>query len=243
MALIIEKLSKKFESSHKMVLEGIDLEIKDGEFVCILGASGCGKSTLLNLIAGLDAPTSGKILHNGGAVRGPGPQCGYIFQESALFPWLNVRENVRYGLRIAGFSREEQEKRVDRYLDMVKLRDYADYRVHELSGGMKQRVSLARMLSIDSDMLLMDEPFAALDSHTKDEMRAHLIDIWKQTGRTILFVTHSLREAFSLADRVIVLSADPARIIKEYRPHRAMDEGMMEEARSLLSSGGTALAS
>ncbi len=243
MALIIEKLSKKFESSHKMVLEGIDLEIKDGEFVCILGASGCGKSTLLNLIAGLDVPTSGKILHNGGAVRGPGPQRGYIFQESALFPWLNVRENVRYGLRIAGFSREEQEKRVDRYLDMVKLRDYADYRVHELSGGMKQRVSLARMLSIDSDMLLMDEPFAALDSHTKDEMRAHLIDIWKQTGRTILFVTHSLREAFSLADRVIVLSADPARIIKEYRPHRAMDEGMMEEARSLLSSGGTALAS
>ena len=249
MSLEIKNVGKTFSGSAQPVLDIINLNIAPGEFVCLLGSSGCGKSTLLNLIAGLDHPTAGQILHNGSPVIRPGTDRSYLFQEPALFPWLNVIDNIKFGMRINGVDKAEQEKRASHYLQMVNLEAYRDYRVHELSGGMKQRVALARALTIDSDVLLMDEPFAALDSHTKTEMRAHLLDIWERTGKTILFVTHSIKEAFMLADRVIVLSTHPTRIIQEYCLSRPRDiqeadiQEMIMEAEASLAKEVTSIAS
>lgn len=239
MSLHIHQVSKAFDD-RQPVLENLELQIASGEFVCLLGASGCGKSTLLNLIAGLDTPTGGSILHNGREITGPGTDRSYLFQESALFPWLNVLENVKFPMRMAGVPRQEQTEKALHYLEMVNLADYRTYRVHELSGGMKQRVALARALTIDSDILLMDEPFAALDSHTREELSQHLLRIWGQTGKTILFVTHSIEEAFLLADRVVLISAH-SRVCREYalsRPRNlssAHISAMMDEVRDCLS--------
>lgn len=241
MALHINQVCKSFDCKQS-VLDKIDLHIQDGEFVCLLGASGCGKSTLLNMIAGLDHPTSGSIQHKGQEISKPGTDRAYLFQEAALFPWLNVLDNVKFPMRITGKSMKEQTEKALYYLDMVNLADYRNYRVHELSGGMKQRVALARALTIDSDILLMDEPFAALDSSTKDELRHHLLRIWEETQKTILFVTHNIEEAFSLADRVVMLSAHPARICREYsvpRPRNITSARileMMNDAKVFLTS-------
>lgn len=249
MSLQIQNVTKIFSGSPQPVLDDISLDVKPGEFICLLGASGCGKSTLLNLIAGLDHPTSGRIVHDGARVERPGTDRSYLFQEPALFPWLNVLDNIKFGMRMNRICKEEQERRAGYYLKMVKLGDYGSYRIHELSGGMKQRVALARALTIDSDILLMDEPFAALDSHTKTELRSHLLEIWANTGKTIVFVTHSIEEAFLLADRVIVLSNLPTRIIKQYHLSRPRElasplvQEMMVEAEALLAKEVSPIAS
>lgn len=206
MALEIKSLSKHFDNSDEATLNEIDLEVKNGEFVCIVGASGCGKSTLLNLVAGLIPPTSGEILLDGEKITGPGADRTVMFQEHGLFPWLNVIDNVKFGLKMAKRSKEEQEEKALHYLEMVNLLEYKDYPIHQISGGMKQRVALARALTMDSKMLLMDEPFSALDKQTSNRLREELQTIWMETKKTILFITHSVEEAVYLADRVVVLT-------------------------------------
>lgn len=212
MSLVIKGLNKHFENSDKATLNEIDLEIESGEFVCIVGASGCGKSTLLNLVAGLEKPTGGKILLDGEEVRGPGADRTVMFQEHGLFPWLNVIENVKFGMKLAGVPKEEQEKKAMHYLEMVHLQDYKDYPIHQISGGMRQRTALARALTMDSKVLLMDEPFSALDKQTSNRLREELQRIWMETKKTILFITHSVEEAVYLGDRVVALSPDTGRI-------------------------------
>lgn len=206
MALEIKNLSKHFDNSEEATLNEIDLEIKSGEFVCIVGASGCGKSTLLNLVAGLIPPTSGEIVLDGEPITGPGADRTVMFQEHGLFPWLNVIDNVKFGLKMAKRSKEEQEEKALHYLKMVNLLEYKDYPIHQISGGMRQRVALARALTMDSKMLLMDEPFSALDKQTSNRLREELQTIWMETKKTILFITHSVEEAVYLADRVVVLT-------------------------------------
>ena len=212
MALVLKGLKKHFENSEKATLNEIDLEIESGEFVCIVGASGCGKSTLLNLVAGLEKPTGGQILLDGEEVTGPGADRTVMFQEHGLFPWLNVIENVKFGMKLAGVPKEEQEKKAMHYLEMVHLQDYKDYPIHQISGGMRQRTALARALTMDSKVLLMDEPFSALDKQTSNRLREELQRIWMETKKTILFITHSVEEAVYLGDRVVALSPDTGRI-------------------------------
>lgn len=206
MSLVLKGLSKQYENSEKATLKEIDLEVKTGEFVCIVGTSGCGKSTLLNLVAGLEQPSGGEILLNGKAVTGPGADRTVMFQEHGLYPWLSVIENVKFGMKLAGVSKEEQEETAMHYLDMVHLSEYRDYPIHQISGGMRQRTALARALTMNSEVLLMDEPFSALDKQTSNRLREELQRIWLETKRTILFITHSVEEAVYLADRVVVLS-------------------------------------
>lgn len=206
MALEMKKLSKHFDNSEEATLNEIDLEIKSGEFVCLVGASGCGKSTLLNLVAGLIPPTSGEIVLDGKTITGPGADRTVMFQEHGLYPWLNVMDNVKFGLKMAKRPKEEQEKKALHYLEMVGLLEYKDYPIHQISGGMRQRVALARALTMDSKMLLMDEPFSALDKQTSNRLREELQRIWMETRKTILFVTHSVEEAVYLGDRVVVLT-------------------------------------
>lgn len=212
MALVLDGLCKRFDNSEKDTLHEIDLEVKTGEFVCIVGASGCGKSTLLNLVAGLERPSQGKVLLDGEEVIKPGADCTVMFQEHGLFPWLSVLENVKFGMRMAGFSKEEQDKKARHYLEMVKLWDYRDYPIHQISGGMRQRTALARSLTMESKVLLMDEPFSALDKQTSNRLREELQRIWMETKQTILFITHSVEEAVYLADRVVVLSPDSGKV-------------------------------
>ncbi len=212
MALVLDGLCKRFDNSEKDTLHEIDLEVKTGEFVCIVGASGCGKSTLLNLVAGLEQPSQGKVLLDGEEVLKPGADRTVMFQEHGLFPWLSVLENVKFGMRMAGFSKEEQEKKAQHYLEMVKLWDYRDYPIHQISGGMRQRTALARSLTMESKVLLMDEPFSALDKQTSNRLREELQRIWMETKQTILFITHSVEEAVYLADRVVVLSPDSGKV-------------------------------
>ena len=212
MPLVIQGLNKHFDNSDKATLNEIDLEIESGEFVCIVGASGCGKSTLLNLVAGLEKPTGGKILLDGKEVTGPGADRTVMFQEHGLFPWLNVIENVKFGMKLAGVPKDEQEQKAMHYLKMVHLEDYKDYPIHQISGGMRQRTALARPLTMDSKVLLMDEPFSALDKQTSNRLREELQRIWMETKKTILFITHSVEEAVYLGDRVVALSPDTGRI-------------------------------
>ena len=212
MPLVIQGLNKHFDNSDKATLNEIDLEIESGEFVCIVGASGCGKSTLLNLVAGLEKPTGGKILLDGKEVTGPGADRTVMFQEHGLFPWLNVIENVKFGMKLAGVPKDEQEQKAMHYLKMVHLEDYKDYPIHQISGGMRQRTALARALTMDSKVLLMDEPFSALDKQTSNRLREELQRIWMETKKTILFITHSVEEAVYLGYRVVALSPDTGRI-------------------------------
>lgn len=212
MPLVIQGINKHFDNSDKATLNEIDLEIESGEFVCIVGASGCGKSTLLNLVAGLEKPTGGKILLDGKEVTGPGADRTVMFQEHGLFPWLNVIENVKFGMKLAGVPKDEQEQKAMHYLKMVHLEDYKDYPIHQISGGMRQRTALARALTMDSKVLLMDEPFSALDKQTSNRLREELQRIWMETKKTILFITHSVEEAVYLGDRVVALSPDTGRI-------------------------------
>lgn len=208
MSLVIRELSKQFDNSDENTLQNINLEIASGEFVCVVGASGCGKSTLLNIIAGLEKPTAGQVLLDGEEITGPGSDRTVMFQEHGLFPWLNVVENVKFGMKMKGVSREEQEEKAAEYLKLVHLYEYRDYPIHQLSGGMRQRTALARALTMDSKILLMDEPFASLDKQTSNCLREELQKIWMETKRTIFFITHSVEEAVYLADRVVVLSQD-----------------------------------
>ncbi len=207
MSLVLKGVSKQFENSDKATLSQIDLEIEKGEFVCLVGTSGCGKSTLLNLVAGLERPTGGSILLDGREVTGPGADRTVMFQDHGLYPWLTVMENVTFGMKLAGLPKEEREKKAEHYLDMVHLSEYRDYPIHQISGGMRQRTALARALTMDSDVLLMDEPFSALDKQTSNRLREELQKIWMETRKTIVFITHSVEEAVYLADRVVVLSA------------------------------------
>jgi NitT/TauT family transport system ATP-binding protein len=193
-------------------LSDVDLEIDAGQFVCLCGPSGCGKSTLLNLIAGLEHPDRGSVTVEGKPISGPGPDRSVMFQDSALFPWLTVRKNVEFGLELAKWPRAEWDARVEQYLKKVHLWRFRDAYVHELSGGMRQRVALARALAPEPRVLLMDEPFAALDAQTRDVLHAELEQIWRATKKTVVFVTHNVREAVRLGDRVIVLATRPGRV-------------------------------
>lgn len=195
-------------------IQPLSLEIQSGEFFCIIGPSGCGKSTLLNLLAGLDTSDTGEVRVEGRKVTSPGPERVVVFQEAGLMPWMTVRKNIEYGLKLQGMSREERHERSEKYLKMVHLSKYAEALPHELSGGMRQRVSIARALAVEPDVLLMDEPFSALDAQTRDLLHDELQRIWQETHRTILFVTHNLREAVYLADRVMIMTAAPGSIKK-----------------------------
>lgn len=206
-------------SSSYEVLNGIDLKVKEGELVTIVGPSGCGKSTLLNIIAGLDRPDSGSVLIREAVASDNTLSIKriMIFQEGALFPWLNVQDNVEFGLKIAKMPKEKSRQVADRYIEMVGLSKFSESYVYQLSGGMKQRVAIARALATEPEVLLMDEPFAALDFQTRDLLHEELVGIHKTTGKTILFVTHNINEAILLGDRVIVLSSVLKNIKKEFR--------------------------
>ena len=233
MALILENVGKTFENTGQATLKNINLEIQPGEFLCVVGKSGCGKSTLLNLIAGLEAPTEGRILLNGKEVKGPGSERTVMFQEHALFPWLNVIQNIKFGMKINGVPKAEK------YLKMMQLEQYKDYAIHQLSGGMRQRVALARAFTMDSDILLMDEPFSALDKQTSNHLRKELQDIWMQTHKTIFFITHSVEEAVYLGDKVVVMSGENGGIrnivpINLERPRHVYDEEFIAYRHKIL---------
>lgn len=219
MSLVIKGVNKKFISKHKetYTLDNIDLTFKKGEFICLLGPSGCGKSTLLNIIAGLETPSEGKIYLNDKEINGVGVDRAVMFQESALFPWLKVIDNVEFGMKIAGVPKKERRAKALHYLKMVHLAKFQNSFIHELSGGMRQRVALARALTLDSEVLLMDEPFAALDSQTKNILQTELQKVWLATKKTIIFVTHNVEEAVLLGDRVIVMSTNPGKVKKEFK--------------------------
>jgi len=242
LGLEIKEVSKKFITKNKetYTLDNINLSIKKGEFICLLGPSGCGKSTLLNIIAGLLKPSSGTVSLSGEVVKEVGPDKAMMFQESALFPWLNVIDNVEFGMKMAGIPKEERRIKAIKYLKMVHLSKFEKSYVHELSGGMKQRVSLARALTLDSELLLMDEPFSALDSQTKSILQLELQKIWWETKKTIVFVTHNVEEAVLLGDRVIVMSANPGRIKREFkiqlaRPREAQSTDLAYVAREVMN--------
>jgi NitT/TauT family transport system ATP-binding protein len=210
-------LSYKTQSGERMLaLDHINLQVKAGEFLCIVGPSGCGKSTLLHLIAGLHHQTSGEILVDGKPINGPGTDRILIFQEHGLFPWLTVGDNVQFGMKMKGVPKAEREEKTRYYLRLVHLLQFKDSYIHQLSGGMKQRVALARALATEPDVLLMDEPFAALDAQTRDLLHDELERIWAETGRTIIFVTHNVREAIRLGDRVALLTFRPGRLKREF---------------------------
>ncbi|MEO3844927.1 MULTISPECIES: ABC transporter ATP-binding protein [unclassified Streptomyces] len=198
-------------------LDGVSLDIADREFVTVVGPSGCGKSTLLNMAAGLTEPTSGDVLVDGSPVTGPGPDRGVIFQQYALFPWLTVRRNVEFGLKLAGLAADERRKRADSAIELVGLTDFADALPKTLSGGMKQRCAIARAYAVNPQVLLMDEPFGALDALTRVQLQDQLLDTWSQDKRTVMFITHDVDEAVYLASRVVVMAARPGRI------HRIVD--------------------
>jgi NitT/TauT family transport system ATP-binding protein len=207
-AVRISSVTKRF-GAGPLVLDDVSLEVAAGEFVCLLGASGCGKSTLLNLVADLDRPTTGTVEVNGG-------RAALMFQEPALFPWLTAAQNVELALRLKGVAKRERRERAGELLELVRLKDAGGKRVHELSGGMRQRVAMARALAQDSHVLLMDEPFAALDAITRDVLHEELVRIRESQSLTVLFVTHNVREAVRLGERVVLLSSRPGRVAKEY---------------------------
>lgn len=218
--LHVKDVTKVYHGARQTVtaLENISLQVKEGEFVCLLGASGCGKSTLLNLIAGLEEPTVGTIHADGEVVTGPGRQRMVMFQEHALFPWLDVLGNVMFGLKLKPNLTDSNRREVARYyLKLVGLENFIHANIHELSGGMKQRVALARALAPNPQMLLMDEPFAALDAMTREQLYADLQEIQQKRQKTVVFVTHNVREAVCLGDRVVLFTPRPGRIHAEYR--------------------------
>ena len=198
-------------------LKNISLEIKSGELISILGPSGCGKTTLLKIIAGFLAQTSGQVVLGGRQVKGPGPERGMVFQQGALFEWMNVRKNVAFGPEAKGMPPAEIKKVVDHLLDVVGLKDFKEKAIYELSGGMQQRVALARCLANDPDVILMDEPLGALDALTREKMQGLVLKLWKETGKTIILITHSVEEALLLGERLIVMAPRPGRIHKEYQ--------------------------
>jgi NitT/TauT family transport system ATP-binding protein len=211
----LKNVSKCFEDL--VAVKDLSLVVGDDEFVCLLGPSGCGKTTVLRLIAGLEKSTSGELYENGRLVTGPGPDRGMVFQEFALFPWRTVIKNVEFGLELKDLSKKERRKKALEYIDLVNLEGFEDSYPHELSGGMKQRVGIARALANEPDVLLMDEPFGSLDAQTRNIMQRELLRIWEKTSKTVIFVTHSVDEALFLSDRVIVLTARPGSVKKEFK--------------------------
>lgn len=214
--LEFRSVSKAFAHSRVAAIAELSLNCEPGEFVVVLGPSGCGKTTLLNLAAGMLLPDAGEVLLNGRVVRAPGPDRAVVFQDHALFPWLTAEQNVAFGLRMARVSGDARRRLVHDALDMVHLRHAAGKLPHALSGGMRQRVALARAMVLDPQVLLMDEPFAALDVQTRAMMHTELLSLWQRTGKTVLFVTHGVAEALRLADRIIVLHAHPGRVRREF---------------------------
>ncbi|MCG3779604.1 MAG: C ATP-binding protein [Nitrosopumilus sp.] len=226
--------------SHKLkALGGVNLKIESGDFVCLVGPSGCGKSTFLRIVAGLEKPDQGEIIFDGHPVSETSPERIMVFQEGALFPWLKVQDNVEFGLKMAGVSKEERSKISHRYLDMMQLTKFADSFTYQLSTGMKQRVAIARALVMDPDVLLMDEPFASLDPQTRDLLLVEMQLIWEKTKKTILFVTHNVAEASVLGTKVAIFSNRPSIIKKELtndfpRPRSAEDESLKKFQQDIL---------
>jgi NitT/TauT family transport system ATP-binding protein len=213
--LSIRHLTKKFDDYT--ALKDVSLEVNVGEFVCLLGPSGCGKTTLLRLAAGLDTPTGGELLLDGKRIEGVNRECGFVFQEYVLFPWRTVKGNIEFGPEVKGVPKEEREGIAQHYIDLVGLKGFEDHYPHELSGGMKQRVGIARAYANSPKLLLMDEPFGALDAQTRNLMQGELLRIWEKEHISALFVTHSVDEAVYLADRVVVLSARPGTVKEVFR--------------------------
>lgn len=231
MELVIQDVKKSFR--QQQVLSGINLHIKTHEFICVLGHSGCGKSTLLNLLAGFTRPDSGSVVVDGEPVQSPSKDRGVVFQEHSLFPWYTVLENVLFGPEVQGIDKKEAEQKARKYLNMTGLGEYADHYPSQLSGGMKQRVGIARALAAEPKILLMDEPFGALDVFTKENMRNELIDIWSKLKTTIIFITHDISEAIYLADRIIVMKEGfvaSDMTVEIPRPRQYTDDGFAEMA-------------
>lgn len=223
--IIAEHIDKVYTSGKKKTtaIEDVSIDIQDNDFVCIVGPSGCGKSTLLRMLAGLDFPSAGEIVVNDKKVTGPGADRGMVFQTYTLFPWMTVEDNIKFGLKIKKMPKEEQQTITDKYLDIIGLKKFAKSFPKELSGGMKQRVAIARALANQPEVLLMDEPFGALDPHTKAMMQLLMREIWEKEHPTIVFITHDIDEAAFLANKIYVMSARPGKVIKEvnvYLPHK-----------------------
>jgi len=215
--IIVNNVQKVFKTPGKDViaLKDIQLDIQAGEFVCLLGPSGCGKSTLLNAVAGFALPSSGEITVEGKKITGPGPDRGMVFQEYALFPWMTIAQNIAFGLEVQKKARGEIEQTVNQLLDLLHLKDFRDRFPKDLSGGMRQRVAIARVLALDSPIMLMDEPFGALDALTRRNLQDELLRIWEKLGKTILFVTHSIEESIYLADRIVVMTYRPGTVKRD----------------------------
>jgi len=205
------------DGGHVQALQDVSIDLKAGELLSVLGPSGCGKTTLLNIVAGFLAPTSGVMTLNGHTITGPDAERGMVFQQGALFEWMSVRENVAFGPSMKGMPKNNKTEIVDHLLDVVGLQDFKEKAVYELSGGMQQRVALARCLANDPDVILMDEPLGALDALTREKMQSLVLKLWKETGKTIILITHSVEEALLLGERLIVMAPRPGRIHKEYR--------------------------
>jgi NitT/TauT family transport system ATP-binding protein len=240
LTILIESLFKRYGTGQHAVdaLQNIDVTIEDGQFVSLLGPSGCGKSTLLKIIAGLIPASSGQIVIDGRPVTGPGPDRAVVFQDYALFPWMTVRDNVEFGLEARGIKAAERRRISEELLGVVGLRDFAAKYPHHLSGGMRQRVSIARALAVDPSILLMDEPFGALDAQTRQTLQDELLRIWREYRKTVVFVTHSIEEAIYLSDQVVVMTARPGRIkavvtIDNPRPRDLASAAMNERLREV----------
>ncbi len=236
--LVLDSIDKNFDGSTVPALRNVSITTKPGEFVVVVGPSGCGKSTLLNIAAGMLKPDGGKVMLDGHRVKSPGPERAMVFQEHGLFPWLTALANVEFGLKMAGLAKSERQDRAAEALKMVHLANSTGKLIHELSGGMRQRVAIARALVMDPAVLLMDEPFAALDAQTRTLLHEQLQELWCRTRKTILFVTHSVGEAVRLADRIIVLHAHPGRVRRQIvipLPHpRDFDSRQVNELVSLV---------
>ncbi len=218
--LLIDNLSMRFElpdGQAVQALQNVSLDIREGELMAVLGPSGCGKTTLLNIVAGFLAPTEGRVALGGEPIAGPGPERGMVFQQGALFEWMSVRQNIGFGPSMKGTAKTEINARVDKLLEIVGLHDFGSKMIYELSGGMQQRVALARCLANDPEVILMDEPLGALDALTREKMQSLVLEIWKETGKTIMLITHSVEEALLLGERLLVMAPRPGRIHKEYR--------------------------
>ncbi len=233
--LIIDDVSMRFDlpdGSHVQALQHINLTIKTGELMSVLGPSGCGKTTLLNIVAGFLAPTSGKVTLNNKEVHGPGPERGMVFQQGALFEWMSVRDNIAFGPKMKNTPKARITEIVDHLLETVGLQDFGKKAVYELSGGMQQRVALARCLANDPEVILMDEPLGALDALTREKMQGLVLKLWKETGKTIILITHSVEEALLLGERLLVMAPRPGRIHKDYRLPFA-EQGVGEDLREV----------
>ena len=232
--VVVDGVGKRFQGNQTVqALEDVSFEVDDGEFVCVVGPSGCGKTTLFRIIAGLETATDGEVRLAGKPVVGPGTDRGMVFQEYGLFPWRTVAGNVAFGLEQQGLSAAERADRIEEMLELVGLTEFADAYPKELSGGMKQRVGIARALAVDPETLLMDEPFGSVDAQTRGMLHDELLSVWAETGKTVLFVTHDVDEAVTLADRIVVMAPSPGRVqeivdVGLERPRQRTDETFAE---------------